>query len=146
MPSRVALFTAVLSHRKEEEHVGARLDLNGTCYFHSYLQGRKIPAGPAALAQLYPLAQEGTWFRWAVPIPAPTWRALIFFFFFFGRTACGILVPRPGIEPAPPAVEAQSLNRWTTREFPALILMGVPQPCRSIVLLVSSRISLFLIY
>ena len=32
--------------------------------------------------------------------------------------AYGILVPRPGIEPRPPAVEAQSPNHWTTREFP----------------------------
>ena len=32
--------------------------------------------------------------------------------------ACGILVPRPGIEPAPPALEAQSLNHWTAREAP----------------------------
>ena len=32
--------------------------------------------------------------------------------------ACGILVPRPGIEPLPPAMEAQTLNHWTTREFP----------------------------
>ena len=31
--------------------------------------------------------------------------------------ACGALVPRPGIEPVPPAVEAQSPNHWTTREF-----------------------------
>ena len=35
--------------------------------------------------------------------------------------ACGILVPRTGIEPAPPAVEARSLNHWTAREVP-----GVP--------------------
>ena len=41
-----------------------------------------------------------------------------FFFFFFKyfylfrlhHAACGILVPRPGIEPGPPAVEAQNLN------------------------------------
>ena len=32
--------------------------------------------------------------------------------------ACGILVPRPGIEPVPPAVEAQSLNHLTSREAP----------------------------
>ena len=32
--------------------------------------------------------------------------------------ACGILVPHPGIEPTPPAVEVQSLNRWTAREVP----------------------------
>ena len=31
---------------------------------------------------------------------------------------CGILVPQPGIEPTPPAVEAQSLNHWTTSEVP----------------------------
>ena len=28
----------------------------------------------------------------------------------------GILVPRPGFKPVPPAVEAQSLNHWTARE------------------------------
>ena len=32
--------------------------------------------------------------------------------------ACGILVPQPGIEPVSPAVEAQSLNHWSTREVP----------------------------
>ena len=32
--------------------------------------------------------------------------------------AYGILVPQPGIEPAPPALEGQSLNHWTTREAP----------------------------
>ena len=32
--------------------------------------------------------------------------------------ACGILVPQPGIEPAPPAVEARRPNHWTTREVP----------------------------
>ena len=29
-----------------------------------------------------------------------------------------IIVPQPGIEPVPPAVEAQGLNHWTTREVP----------------------------
>ena len=28
------------------------------------------------------------------------------------------LVPQPGIEPAPPALEARSLNLWTTRKVP----------------------------
>ena len=32
--------------------------------------------------------------------------------------ACRILVPQPGIEPVPPAVEARSLNHWTAREVP----------------------------
>ena len=29
-----------------------------------------------------------------------------------------ILVPQPGIEPLPPAVEALSLNQWSIRELP----------------------------
>ena len=50
--------------------------------------------------------------------------AFIFFFIFkfylfiYGRAACGIFVPQPGIEPLTPAVEAQSLNHWTAREVP----------------------------
>ena len=35
--------------------------------------------------------------------------------------ACGILVPQPGMEPTPPAVEALevlSLNHWTALEVP----------------------------
>ena len=35
-----------------------------------------------------------------------------------GHKACGILVPRPGIEPGPSAVRAWSPNHWTAREFP----------------------------
>ena len=44
----------------------------------------------------------------------------IFFIFWLHHAACGILVPRPGIEPGPPAVEAWSPNHWTAREFPKL--------------------------
>ena len=35
--------------------------------------------------------------------------------------ARGILVPPPGTYLAPPALEAQSLNHWTTREVPKLV-------------------------
>ena len=38
--------------------------------------------------------------------------------FMLSRVACGISVPRPGIEPEFPALEAPSLNPWTTREVP----------------------------
>ena len=31
-------------------------------------------------------------------------------FCFFGREACGILAPPPGIEPAPPALEGKVLT------------------------------------
>ena len=39
--------------------------------------------------------------------------------------SCWILVPWPGIEPVPPAVEAQSLNHWTTREIPRSIFLSI---------------------
>ena len=38
------------------------------------------------------------------------------------RVACAILVSPPGIEPASPALEARSLNHWTTREVTSLLL------------------------
>ena len=41
-----------------------------------------------------------------------------FFLFWLHHTACGILVPWPGIEPVPHAVEVQHPNHWTAREVP----------------------------
>ena len=49
-----------------------------------------------------------------------------FGFFWLCHMACGILVPRPGIKPMPPAVEAWSPNHWTAREFPSTILFWFP--------------------
>ena len=48
------------------------------------------------------------------------WSVKSFFLFFFwlSHAACGILVPRPGIEPGVVAVKAPSPNHWTTREVP----------------------------
>ena len=45
------------------------------------------------------------------------------FFFFSGEegplhVACETLVSRPGIKPVTPALEAWSLNHWTSREVP----------------------------
>ena len=42
-------------------------------------------------------------------------------FWYFGREACGILAPRPGIEPAPSALEGEVLTRWTAREVPVAV-------------------------
>ena len=36
------------------------------------------------------------------------------------HTACGILVPRPRIEPLSPALEVWGLNHWTAREVPRI--------------------------
>ena len=38
--------------------------------------------------------------------------------------SCGILVPQPGIEPSPPALEVQSLNHQTTREDPEIYFLN----------------------
>ena len=46
-------------------------------------------------------------------------------FLFFGHVAHGILVPQPGIKLLLPAVKAQILNNWTTREFPSSNNLGV---------------------
>ena len=46
--------------------------------------------------------------------------ALSFFLFLAEPyAACGILVPQPGIEPMPPAMEGWILNHWTAREVPS---------------------------
>ena len=47
----------------------------------------------------------------------------VFNFFWLYHATCGILVPRPGIEPGPPAVEAWSPNHWTAREVPGFFLL-----------------------
>ena len=44
------------------------------------------------------------------------------------HTACGILVPYPGIEPMPPALEARSLNHWTTGEVPSILWCYIYAP------------------
>ena len=42
------------------------------------------------------------------------------FIYWLHHMACGILVPQPEIEPAPPAVVACSLNHGTTKKVPGL--------------------------
>ena len=37
--------------------------------------------------------------------------------------ACGILVPQAGIRPTPPALGAWSLNYWTAREVPIVLVL-----------------------
>ena len=46
------------------------------------------------------------------------WDVQVEFLSFFDCEAPAILVPKPGIEPLPPAVEAQSLSHRTAKEVP----------------------------
>ena len=43
--------------------------------------------------------------------------------FWLHHLACGILVPRPGMEATPAAGEAQSPNHWIAREFPKFCVL-----------------------
>ena len=71
--------------------------------------------------------------NWCVRQPGSSFELCVqgFYFLFFlpHHSACGILVPRPGIEPTPLAVEAWSLNQWTARE---VLCAGVLLGCRYI--------------
>ena len=59
-------------------------------------------------------------------------RVFFFFLIFWPCRTHGILVPRPGIEPVPPAVKVQSCSYWNTREvqshfFKSILLrLGLP--------------------
>ena len=46
---------------------------------------------------------------------------ILLLLFWSCHVACGILVPRPWIEPMPPAMEAWHLNHWTAREILKLL-------------------------
>ena len=37
---------------------------------------------------------------------------------YFGCIACGVLVPQPGTEPTPMALEVLTLNPWTASKVP----------------------------
>ena len=47
---------------------------------------------------------------------------------FFDHMTCEILVPQPGIEPVPPAVQVWNPNHWTPREVPRLQLLMSESP------------------
>ena len=46
---------------------------------------------------------------------------------FFGSKACGILAPRPGIEPTTPALEGE-VDDWTAREVPPYYILQARCP------------------
>lgn len=46
---------------------------------------------------------------------------LLTLIFWLHYVACGVLVPRSGVTPVPPALEAWSLNHWTSRRVPGAL-------------------------
>ena len=51
--------------------------------------------------------------------------------------ACGILVPQSAIQPMLPALEAQTLSHWATREVPIYTLLFSSEP--AVVLYISCK-------
>ena len=64
--------------------------------------------------QIYTLAISLKSQCWSVSIFLK--RGHCFFLFWPYHSTCGILVPRPGVELMPPAVEMWGLHHWTPRE------------------------------
>ena len=58
--------------------------------------------------------------EWICVYEKLSWILFFFLMFWPCSMACGMSVPQPGIEPLPSAVEAQSLNRWSTKEVASL--------------------------
>ena len=75
----------------------------------------------AVIPQVNSVHQEETWIFSLKSNQKNCLPEIIYWFFFFffwqGPVACGILVPRPGIEPVPLHWNL-SLNHWTAREIP----------------------------
>ena len=55
---------------------------------------------------------------------------VLFIYFLTHHAVYRILVPRPGMEPMPPAVEAQILNHWAAREVLGLSLLKHHENCK----------------
>ena len=106
-------------------HGGASIQIS------TILSPAVIPEAPALLPALLPTtaltllpvpppSQTYTHMLWmtTTPVHHGIFILNLTFFFFFGpcHVSHEILVPLPGVEPVLPAMEAWSLNSWTTRE------------------------------
>ena len=58
---------------------------------------------------------------------------ILFFFFFFlpCHATCGLLVPRPGIEPTPPVQKHSHLNHWPTRAILGVCILNFTMYCQT---------------
>ena len=63
---------------------------------------------------------QSTWPIQLIPKPCEGFLKNIFIYLAVPGLSCGMrdLVPWPGIKPGPPALGAQSLSHWATREVP----------------------------
>ena len=82
--------------------------------------------GASALASVLPMNIQG-WFPLGLTgFDLLAVQGTLKSLFQHHSSKCRILIPRLGIEPVPPAVEAQSLKHWTIKEVPPHLHKGQP--------------------
>ena len=97
---------------------------NAICYFILIKALQAWCDGPQVLQSSLLRRKEASYpvCMWESKIQTHAFLFVCFVFLFVcfwpHCAACGILSPRPGIEPTPSAVKTQSPNHWTAREFP----------------------------
>ena len=102
--------------------------LEVSCFFHDPADVGNLISGlgrfpgegngnPLQYSCLGKLMDRGAW-RATIHTVTQSWTWLRL---FSPHTACGILVPWPGIKPGPSAVKVQSSSHWTTKEFPMVL-------------------------
>ena len=102
------------------------------CWVDDRFSAKEILTNSQGLPSGGPPSSKGPWieFKESMNLDAFLCSVTVFlchliglFWFVFVLTmlhglACGILVPQPGTEPGPSAVEAWSPTHWSAREFP----------------------------
>ena len=112
-------------HKAVSVRAGADLGLAAAsahqCWVYSAL-----PPGGAPLPTPFPHSPSACHPHPALSCPTPVIPLKTCTFIFLAALeVCGILVPQPGTEPRPSAVEVLSPNLWTTGEFPNIYLLSL---------------------
>ena len=94
--------------------------------YFTFIVSPQLPRTPQILLFLNTKLYKNILKQFLLSPIVPTYSSSVSFYFFFKLylllwlygVACEILVPQPGIESVPAALELQSPNHWAAREFP----------------------------
>ena len=136
----MAIYSSILAWETPRSEEPGRLQSKGSqeadatenvhSLLHAHREKHMISSSwdddPSQLVGMHLGSDLHTCVRWEVTRKSLPFTFIFFFFFWPHDREYRILVPWPGIEPVPSAVEAWNLNHWTTREVPCIRL------CKSI--------------